>query len=70
MSQPVRYPEGERPASLGTESDRTMIENYVIELQRRTQGYDMSVAEARRVVDESMGSVRLTDLLYESREDD
>jgi hypothetical protein len=63
-------PSRRRPIDIGPESDRAMIEKYVSELRRRTQAYEMPASEARRVVDESMGSIRLTDLLYKSRDED
>lgn len=56
------------PAAL-TQQDESAAARYIAELKATHGRYARPADEARRLVDESMGSSSLTELLYKARED-
>lgn len=63
MTKPARAQD--RPAA-----EDQAARAYVSELLATHGQYAREAREARRVVDESMGAERLTDVLYKSRDED
>ena len=51
------------------ETDRSPAAEYVLRLRQGYGAYARPSEEVRRIVDDSMGQTRLTDVLYESRKD-
>ncbi len=49
--------------------DDSSVDEYIEKLKRDYGKYALPIREARQIIDEAMGDVKLTDVLFEMREE-